>query len=186
MGISSISQIDISSVCFECLTNDGSMRTIKTKSYLNSLSLLTVSRFIHHLRRETVSQTLYSCEPRWSFWLYQSCLISISEIWPYSLFLFCHVRWLWRNTGQMLLSLPASFWPSDPFICPWIHLGSQPHGEAEAGTSCFSLWCPKPLLGKREKWGHWCCSGSSWKRRSSRGWIIWFPISVLPSAISML
>lgn len=58
MGISSISQIDISSVCFECLTNDGSMRTIKTKSYLNSLSLLTVSRFIHHLRRETVSQTL--------------------------------------------------------------------------------------------------------------------------------
>lgn len=50
-------QTDVPSVWFECLTNDGSTRTVKTKSYLNSLSLLTVSRFIHGSRRQRVKQT---------------------------------------------------------------------------------------------------------------------------------
>lgn len=180
-----VSQIDISSVWFEGLTNDGSMRTIKPKLYLNSLSLLTASRFIYHSRRERLSQTLlvrtqvkFLTSPELSrfqqrgltvlFVSLSVCTLTVERHWPHAALITC---WLLAFRS---------------FSCPWLQQGWQPDGEAEQGTSSFLLWCLRLLLGKREDWGHWCCPDCSWRRRALRGWIMCFPISVSPCAISTL
>lgn len=119
------------------MTGHRSARTVMTKSFLNSLSLLTVSGFIHHSVQERASQTRCWCEPRQSFWLYWSCLISISA-----------------NLTLLFASLPLPLLPAEEH-CPDDALTSCWLMAVRSGPS-LSLCAAPGYSG--EKWG----TGALW------------------------
>lgn len=159
------------------MAGQGSIRTVKTKSYLNSLSLLTVSGFIHRSMNERSNPWHYAgVNPGKVSDFTGAVWFPLVRQWPCSLPLFQCTYCSWRHAGHTTLRLLAGSWlsgSSPALTAPEI---TEVDGD---GLLPSSVSLPGPRKG-----GHQCYLG--WKRRVLRHWTTQFPICMLSPSSSIL
>lgn len=154
------------------MAGHGSARTMKTKSCLNSLSLLTVSGFIHHSMNERV---IHNTMVVWT----QAKFLTLLELYDFHQWEFDRAVCLSFNAhaahGDMLAIQQSRCFLAHGFLVPlqpWLHLRSQ----EEMGMGLFPLQCPSMVLGKEGTGAIWVGKEGYWGTKQPNSAYACFPL----------